>query len=636
MNHNQSQNQNLSLSSGSVSSSSTAADSSTSGGTGFHPPRPPPPPPPIGWVDVAPSAEEEEGLPDMLHRYKSFINQDVAAIAEHFRKTYADIKRTTERPHVLVVGPTGSGKSSLINSIFGMDLAKEGTGVPITTHFTRYELEGSPVVVYDSKGVEHGHSTEFIDATQEFFNLHHVGQPGLSDDPIHIIWYVINSAGSRIHPFEEELWKTIFAPLPIMFLMNKSDISSDEDRQILRAAIERLSLPNSVGIFETVSGHHSQVLNVTKCPNCKSDDLNIRKKQRVATCESCHYQITLAVSSHIELITKTIDTLPLRSREAFIGAQIVSCKHKENTAKLIITEYFEQYVQTRFLRPLQHLIAGMLVRLAILWDFVDRGSVLGTAIAQDLFARELYFRERILEILRSVTGSRAYTTAVAILWNRCLRNLFMEIFFSTCGDTVSSNWEELVQRSFADLNGEALLHIVKSLASTCIADILEAEMPSDTSWGGTHSTPRSSASATPSPQNTTNFSAFTPIDHPGASTSPSLCNASPSPILDSIVTPTPAIAPAPTTKKLQMSEPLHTEILTPEPPLRPPSQPIFLPPLQPQALQANNNTPATPSNNNLSISTHPEPQKPPPPPLPSFVSDSPRQTPPATNNNGLR
>lgn len=72
-----------------------------------------------------------------------------------------------------------------------MDLAKEGTGVPVTHHFTRYEIEGSAVVVYDSRGVEHGHSEEFIESTQEFFKEHHVGEPKFSADSIHVIWYLL-------------------------------------------------------------------------------------------------------------------------------------------------------------------------------------------------------------------------------------------------------------------------------------------------------------------------------------------------------------------------------------------------------------------------------------------------------------
>ena len=41
---------------------------------------------------------------------------------------------------------------------------------------------------------------------------------------------MINGAGSRIQPFEEEICRTLFADTPLIFLVNKADISSDEDR----------------------------------------------------------------------------------------------------------------------------------------------------------------------------------------------------------------------------------------------------------------------------------------------------------------------------------------------------------------------------------------------------------------------
>jgi predicted GTPase len=46
-----------------------------------------------------------------------------------------------DAPNIVIVGRTGVGKSSLINAVFGLNIAKVGAGLPITTTFCRYPDE---------------------------------------------------------------------------------------------------------------------------------------------------------------------------------------------------------------------------------------------------------------------------------------------------------------------------------------------------------------------------------------------------------------------------------------------------------------------------------------------------------------
>lgn len=57
---------------------------------------------------------------------------------------------------VMFLGKSGVGKSSLINYLLGSNLAKVGTGKPVTEHFDKYDLNinGVPVKILDSKGLE--------------------------------------------------------------------------------------------------------------------------------------------------------------------------------------------------------------------------------------------------------------------------------------------------------------------------------------------------------------------------------------------------------------------------------------------------------------------------------------------------
>ncbi|KAH3743670.1 GTP binding protein [Pelomyxa schiedti] len=437
---------------------------------------------------------EEAALGDILNgSFTAYINQDAAIIAQDFREAYSSVVHRTKKPNVLVVGPTGSGKSSLINSVFGMDLAQAGTGVPITTNFKCYELPGSPVCVYDSKGVEHGHGEEFLSSAKEFFALKHVGDPDpqYAAETIHVIWYVINSAGSRIHPFEIQLWQTLFKNLPIMFMINKADISTDEDRSALKQTVENLNLPNSLGCFETVSGNHFPMLNLTICPHCGSDDLHIRKQQKLATCETCHQQTSLLVTSQHDIVAKTLHILPGLVRDAFIQAQIISCSHKEHLAKREIQRFYSCFAKIRLPSTMVNRIAELLVWLARLWHFVENGSVVGEEIAKDLF-KAFSFKEKLLVFLRQGNGERIHIVGLGILWNRCLRHLFLEIFLRSASIApCDTSWEKTVKDCFAELTEETLLQLEKSIADFGLETVLENEMPTQMefhpSWANSHS-----------------------------------------------------------------------------------------------------------------------------------------------------
>lgn len=46
------------------------------------------------------------------------------------------------------------GKSSLINALFGKEIAKTGVGKPITQHLEKYIDEKKGLILWDTKGIE--------------------------------------------------------------------------------------------------------------------------------------------------------------------------------------------------------------------------------------------------------------------------------------------------------------------------------------------------------------------------------------------------------------------------------------------------------------------------------------------------
>ncbi|MCQ2733533.1 50S ribosome-binding GTPase [Helicobacter pylori] len=64
------------------------------------------------------------------------------------------IKKEKLKMNVLLMGATGVGKSSLINALFGKEIAKTGVGKPITQHLKKYVDEEKGLILWDTKGIE--------------------------------------------------------------------------------------------------------------------------------------------------------------------------------------------------------------------------------------------------------------------------------------------------------------------------------------------------------------------------------------------------------------------------------------------------------------------------------------------------
>ena len=53
------------------------------------------------------------------------------------------INEKLARLNILVAGKSGVGKSTLINSVFGKEVAKTGDGEPVTSRICKNEKEGA-------------------------------------------------------------------------------------------------------------------------------------------------------------------------------------------------------------------------------------------------------------------------------------------------------------------------------------------------------------------------------------------------------------------------------------------------------------------------------------------------------------
>ncbi len=99
--------------------------------------------------------ENHEKLNGILHKFLGdAFTLDGKEGGLNMEKLHEAIKKEKPIMNILLMGATGVGKSSLINALFGKEIAKAGVGKPITQHLEKYVNEEKGLVLWDTKGIE--------------------------------------------------------------------------------------------------------------------------------------------------------------------------------------------------------------------------------------------------------------------------------------------------------------------------------------------------------------------------------------------------------------------------------------------------------------------------------------------------
>lgn len=131
-----------------------------------------------------------------------------------------------ERGNVLVIGNSGVGKSTLINSVLGEDVAKTGYGIAGTTDVLEiYESEKLPFRVIDTIGFEPTFIKEqkAINAVKKWSK--ESTKEGKTDNQINVIWFCVDGTSSKLFPKAiqslsraTDMWETV----PVVVVITKS------------------------------------------------------------------------------------------------------------------------------------------------------------------------------------------------------------------------------------------------------------------------------------------------------------------------------------------------------------------------------------------------------------------------------
>ena len=258
---------------------------------------------------------------------------------EKLSEAFKEFQKNVQKPHILLAGPTRVGKSSLINKIFGEELAKEGKGEPITDSVKKYEREDIGVILYDSPGCEIGNIEKF---EREVLNI---------DKPINLVWYCINAV-STVEPNDIESIKKFIEKKEekgwmVSVVFTKCDKSDKERIENLKEAIKKDF--SDIDIYITSSKVEHKIF---------KEELE-------------------------RLIKDAIKKLPDMLRDAFISAQKVNLKEKFKRANIAIAEHVALAFGTGFVpipvadAPI--LVAnqmGMIARILYIYDLASLETML--------------------------------------------------------------------------------------------------------------------------------------------------------------------------------------------------------------------------------------------------------------------
>lgn len=171
------------------------------------------------------------------------VAQAAQMIKDEIQERYDDFKTL----NVVVIGKTGVGKSTLINSVFGDSVAEVGIGTPVTQTIHKLEKEGVPLAIYDTPGLElqGEHSAENL--LEEISELINSGiQSEDVNQAIHCIWYCINTMSSRIEPAEMDFLrklgeKTKRCNVPVILVLTQAFSSKKTEEMV--TVIRKANLP---------------------------------------------------------------------------------------------------------------------------------------------------------------------------------------------------------------------------------------------------------------------------------------------------------------------------------------------------------------------------------------------------------
>lgn len=174
---------------------------------------------------------------------------DAPALEGMFTKELSNAFAALGCFNLAIFGATGAGKSTLVNAIFGKDVADTGVGQPVTKGIEYHRRDDGFLGIFDSEGFETGSAGDQI--LEGLQSVVQARRSGPIDQQIHAAWYVVRWSDRRFEDAQSAFVRSLAEMgLPVIIVMTQVP-SKDGDvhphARELADYIEGLRLPIRAG-----------------------------------------------------------------------------------------------------------------------------------------------------------------------------------------------------------------------------------------------------------------------------------------------------------------------------------------------------------------------------------------------------
>ncbi|WP_370614035.1 GTPase family protein [Mumia sp. Pv 4-285] len=165
--------------------------------------------------------------------------------SDAFRNAWETEQRRLGRFNLAIFGKTGVGKSTLVNAIFGDEIAATGIGEPVTREEHLYLHKSGTLGVLDTRGLEVGVDNAAIIAEvgEHVARMRH--RP--LEEHLHVAWFCVRAGDRRFEETEAEFVRELARlGVPVLLVMTQVPRIEGQvhpDALALAAEIERRELP---------------------------------------------------------------------------------------------------------------------------------------------------------------------------------------------------------------------------------------------------------------------------------------------------------------------------------------------------------------------------------------------------------